>query len=115
MVIRSTLGILPTDYVALARIKGLAGHADPATAYLDANERHLAAPKTAVQLAEWHAMFDVAIGLHVTQADVDAQFDIAAREAGSFIEPRARAAVVHPNPAATPPDLPTLHPGDPRQ
>ncbi len=115
MVIRSTLGILPTDYVALARIKGLAGHTDPATAYLDANERHLAAPKTAVQLAEWHAMFDVAIGLHATQADVDAQFDIAAREAGSFIEPGAGAAVVNPNPAATPTDLATLHRGDPLQ
>src|SRR5439155_1206761 len=109
---------LPTDYVALARIEGLAGHTDPATTYLDLNERHLAAPKSAVQLAEWHAMFDAAIGLHATQGDIDAQFDLAAREAGSFIEPGPGAAGVNPNPAAPPTDptkLPSgapLHPGE---
>ena len=115
MVIRSTLGVQPGAYVALARIIGLAGHTDAATAYLDLAERHLAAPKSSVQLAEWHAMFDVAIGLSAAQSAIDAQFDIAAREAGSFMMPGPGAAVVNPDPAATPTDLTTLAKGDPLQ
>jgi hypothetical protein len=62
MVIRSTLGVLPAPYVALARITALSGHTDPITAYVAANERHLASPISSQQLAEWHGRFDAGIG-----------------------------------------------------
>jgi hypothetical protein len=108
LVIRSTLGITPAEYVALTRITGLAGHTDPDTAYLDRDERHVVPPKTAVQLAEWHGAFDDAFGLSRSQADRDVQFDIAAREAGTYTADLPGAIVVNPDPAGTPSDL-SLH------
>ena len=62
MVIRSTLGELPTAYVQLGRITDLEGHTDAGLEYLDANDRHVAPPLGSQQLAEWHAKFDAAIG-----------------------------------------------------
>lgn len=113
LVIRSTLGITPSDYVALSRITGLAGHADPDTAYLDRDERHVVPPKTAVQLAEWHGAFDAAIGPAKSQADRDALFDIAARESGTYTAALPGAIVVNSDPSATPSDLTTHTRGDP--
>lgn len=105
MVIRSTLDILPPAYVALARIKGLAHHTQPLLVYLEGNERHLAPPIVSEQLAEWHGKFDPGIGQSTGQADVDDQFDIAARESGSFLQPGPGVFVFNPDPSATPTDL----------
>jgi hypothetical protein len=105
MVIRSTLGVLPPAYVALGRIKGLSHHTEPLLAYLEANERHLAPPIASQQLAEWHGKFDPGIGQGAGQGDLDEQFDIAARESGSFLQPGAGVFVFNPDPAATPTDL----------
>ncbi|MGH9139075.1 MAG: hypothetical protein ACRD0G_18855 [Acidimicrobiales bacterium] len=117
MVVRSTLGLTPSAYVGQNRIQTLSGHSAPLTAYLDANERHLAAPKTSVQLAEWHTLFDAAIGANASQAAIDAQFTIASRESGSFLEPGPDVVVVNPNPNAVPTDLadPDRRRGDPLQ
>ena len=92
MVIRSTLGVLPPDYVDLARVVPLG--------YRDANERHLAPPIASQQLAEWHGKFDEGIGELAPQPDVDAQFDVAARESGSFLQPGPGVFVVNPDPDA---------------
>ncbi len=105
MVIRSTLGILPPDYVELARVTGLPGHADQLLAYRATNERHLAAPLAAEQLAEWHGEFDAAFGKSAPQAQIDEQFDVAARESGSFLQPDPDAFVFNPDPAVQPTDL----------
>jgi hypothetical protein len=115
MVIRSTLGVHPPDYVKLARVVGLDGHTDPLLAYLTANERHLAPPLSSQQLAEWHGMFDSGIGVNATPAQVDEQFDVSARESGSFLDPTPQAFVFNPDPAATPTKLddPKRHKGDP--
>jgi hypothetical protein len=117
MVIRSTRGVLPPAYVALARITGLAGHTDPLLAYLAANERHISPPLGAQQLAEWHGRFDAAIGAGVSQAAIDAQFDVAARESGSYLDVGPGTFVVNATPGATPTDLtdPTRRKGDPLQ
>ncbi|MGH9245457.1 MAG: hypothetical protein ACRD29_14305 [Acidimicrobiales bacterium] len=96
MVIRSTLGELPPAYVALPRITGLAGHTEPRLAYLAANERHLAPPLGSQQLAEWHGKFDAAIGESAGPPALDAEFDIAARESGSFLQPGPNVFVVNP-------------------
>lgn len=106
LVVRSTLDVLPAAYVADPRITGLAGHTDPRTAYLPTNERHLAPPLSSVQLAEWHGMFDPAIGGSAAQSEVDSQFAVAAREKGSFIVAAPGAFVVNPDPTATPSSLP---------
>jgi hypothetical protein len=105
MVIRSTLGVLPPAYVALKRVRELKGHTDPLLAYLEENERHLALPIVSQQLAEWHGKFDAAIGQGTAQGDVDAQFDVAARESGSFLQPGPGVFVVNPDPSAIPTDL----------
>jgi len=117
MVIRSTLGVRPPAYVALARITGLAGHTDPLLAYLDANERHISPPLSAQQLAEWHGRFDPGIGVSAPQAAIDAQFDIAARESGSYLDVGSGTFVVNTNPGATPTNLtdPGRRKGDPLQ
>jgi hypothetical protein len=115
MVIRSTLGFLPPAYVALPRIEGLAGHTDPLLAYLDTNERHLAPPLASQQLAEWHGKFDAAMGPSAGQADLDDQFDLAARESGSFLQTGPAVFVFNPDPATMPTDLsdPSRKKGDP--
>jgi hypothetical protein len=115
MVIRSTLGVLPKDYVELARITGVAGHTDPLLAYLEANERHLAPPLASQQLAEWHGKFDAAFGESTPQTDLDKQFDVSALESGSFLDPGPNVSVFNPDPAATPTDLtdPARKKGDP--
>lgn len=117
MVIRSTLGVLPKDYVELARIAGLEGHTDPLLAYHPANDRHLSPPLASQQLAEWHGMLDAGIGADASQAQVDEQFDISSRESGSFLDPTSGAFVFNPDPGATPTDLadPARQKGDPLQ
>lgn len=112
MVIRSTLGYLPAAYVAQPRIAGLAGHTTPLSAYLATNERHLAAPQCSQQFAEWHGKFDAAFGPAAAQADIDENFDIAALESGTFLDPAPGAFVVNPDPAAAT-DLATRNKGAP--
>ena len=46
----------------VTRINKLQGHKDKLLAYIDINERHLAPPHAAQQLAEWHGEFEKAIG-----------------------------------------------------
>ena len=113
MVIRSTLDVLPADYVALTRIKKLQGHKDKLLAYIHVNERHLAPPHAAQQLAEWHGEFDKAIGKSASQPALDHAYNIAARDAGSYLDPAPGAFVFNPNPKATPTDLRTHQKGDP--
>lgn len=113
MVIRSTLGVLPAPYIALPRIVALNGHTTSATAYLDRNERHIAAPKSSVQLAEWHGMFDTAMGVTVAQEAINDAYDVAAREAGSFIDDGPGAAVANPASPADATDLASHLKGQP--
>jgi hypothetical protein len=112
LVIRSTLGAPPAAYVAQARIQGLAGHTKPTTAYLVENRRWLAPPKSSVQLAEWHSMLDFGIGQAPNDQQVDAAFDVAARESGSYIDPGPGAEIVSNDPAATPTNLSQHTKGD---
>src|SRR5438034_2241139 len=112
LVIRSTLGALPAPYVAQARIQGLAGHNHPTTAYRVENRRWLAAPKSSVQLAEWHSMLDFGIGQAPSNQKVNAAFDVAARESGSYIDPGPGAEVVSSDPNATPTNLSTHTKGE---
>jgi hypothetical protein len=117
MVIRSTLDVLPAAYVGLPRIVSLAGHTDPLTAYLLANERHLSPPLASQQLAEWHGRFDLAVGESASEAALNDQFAVAARESGSYLEPGPDVFVVNTDPGATPTDLadPNRRKGDPLQ
>ena len=112
LVIRSTLGARPAPYVAQARIQGLAGHNHPSTAYVVENRRWLAAPKSSVQLAEWHSMLDFGIGQAPTDQKVDDAFDVAARESGSYIDPGAGAEVVRSDPGAATTNLSTHTKGE---
>ncbi|MET0975691.1 MAG: hypothetical protein ABWX82_08475, partial [Leifsonia sp.] len=85
MVVRSTLDVSVPDYVALDRVKGLAGHeasGDLGIVYRTENERNLAAPIAGVQLAETHGVFDAALA--GDPAAIAAQFDVAAKESGSY-------------------------------
>lgn len=86
MVIRSTLGVDAPSYVQLPRVTSLPGHDEPENAYLDHNDRWLAAPKTSQQMAEWHGMFDDATFAGASQNDVDAAFKVASRESGVLPE-----------------------------
>jgi hypothetical protein len=113
MVIRSTLDEAPELYVELDRVKELTGHDTPATAYLAGNERHLAPPKTSVQLAEWHKAFEPAFGVNAPKSEIDGSFDVAAMESGSFLSPQPGAFVVNPDPGQTPTDLNNLPKGEP--
>lgn len=117
MVIRSTLNELPPAYVALARVVGLADHDEPLTAYLAVNDRHLAAPNSSQQLAEWHGVFDKAVGHGAAQVSLDVEFDIATKESGSFLAPGPDVFVVNSDPSKTPTDLadPNRRKGDPLQ
>ncbi|HYI34868.1 MAG TPA: hypothetical protein VEX88_15525 [Glaciibacter sp.] len=86
MVIRSTLGVPVTEYIAQDRVQTLPGHAatgDLGIVYRDVNQRNLAAPIGSVQLAETHGLFDAALG--GDPAALAAQYAVAAREAGSFL------------------------------
>ena len=96
MVIRSTLGELPNAYVQLGRITNLEGHTDAGLEYLAANDRHVAPPLGSQQLAEWHAKFEPAIGPATGSANLNAQFDIAKRESGSFLQAGPNVFVVNP-------------------
>jgi hypothetical protein len=113
MVIRSTLNVSPTTYVALTRIKKLQGHKNKLLAYIDVNERHLAPPHAAQQLAEWHGEFEKAIGKSASQPALDHAYNIATRDAGSYLDPAPGAFVFNPDPKATPTDLGTHQKGDP--
>ncbi|MEY2414754.1 MAG: hypothetical protein QOH53_88, partial [Ilumatobacteraceae bacterium] len=84
MVIRSTFDTDTSTYSTLPRIQGLAGHTDPTTAYEITNDRWIAAPKTSQQMAEYHGVFDDAIGNGLPQAAVDAAFNIAGKESGAL-------------------------------
>ena len=67
------------------------------------SERHVAPPKTAVELAEWHGVFDAAFGPDSPQraAARAAMLTVAKREAGSFLEPGPGVALVTNNPTQT--------------
>jgi hypothetical protein len=95
MVIRSTLGVTAKGYSALQRIKALEGHEKQSGAdgldrsYRAADERHVAPPKTAIQMAEAHGCLDEAFGDR-PQATRDELFAIAAREAGTLMDVEIR-------------------------
>ena len=68
------------------------------------SERHIAPPKSSVELAEWHGAFDAAFGPDSPQraAARAAMLTVAKRESGSFLEPGPGAAVVTNDPTKTP-------------
>lgn len=93
MVIRSTLGVPTTEYVALTRIVELPGHEREFLAYRAVNDRHLAAPNGSQQLAELHGRFDAAVRESSSAAERDAAFDIASRSSGTFLSPADAGAI----------------------
>ena len=114
MVIRSTLGAYRTRTSRCPRIVGSRRTTrTPQLAYLATNERHIAPPKSSQQMAEWHAMFDAAIGQIAAQAAVDQQFDLCAARVGLVPEP-GPARRRQPRPAATPTDLDRSRPQEGR-
>ena len=87
MVIRSTLGVSAAEYVDLERIVTLPGHEREDLAYRAVNDRHLAAPSGAQQLAELHGRFDTAVRESSSATERDAAFDVATLSAGTFLSP----------------------------
>ncbi len=85
MVIRSTLGVVPDDYVQLPRVTGLAGHQGE-LAYRPRDDRWVVPPRTSQQMAELHGVFDQAFGPGATAATVAEQYAVAARESGVLPE-----------------------------
>ncbi|MEV0660861.1 hypothetical protein ACIBI3_11145 [Actinomadura luteofluorescens] len=85
LVIRSTPGQSATDYTRAFNEDPLVlekGH----PAYTADDERHVVAPKAALQLVEWHGMLDAAIG----SADPAARrevYDLARGESGALDDP----------------------------
>jgi hypothetical protein len=75
------------------------------TAIGGAAERHVAPPKTSVELAEWHGAFDAAFGPDspARAAARATLLTVAKREAGSFLEPGPGVAAVTNNPTHIPP------------
>lgn len=68
------------------------------------SERHVAPPKSSVELAEWHGAFDAAFGPD-SPARAKARaalLTVARRESGSFLEPGPGTAVVTNDPGTTP-------------
>jgi hypothetical protein len=101
MVVRSTLDVSVPDYVALDRVRGLAGHeptGELGIVYRTENERNLAAPIAGVQLAETHGVFDAALA--GDPAAIAAQFDVAAKESGSYQTLPGGRVVNHGDPGA---------------
>lgn len=86
LVVRSTLGLTPGEYVALPRVTGLAGHTTADTAYAATDTRWVVPPRTSVQMAEYHGVLDAAFGPGAGPADVAAQYAVAAREGGHLPE-----------------------------
>ena len=76
MVIRSTAGMTVDDYLAQNRIQELLNSAK--LPYLATDDRWIVAPKTSQQMAEWHGVFDDAIGSG-DPARIQAAFEIACR------------------------------------
>ncbi|HYN28688.1 MAG TPA: hypothetical protein VES95_02280 [Dermatophilaceae bacterium] len=78
---------------------------DDGTPVGEACERHVAAPKTPVQLAEWHGAFDAAFGPDSPEraAARAAMLAVARREAGSFLEHGPGVSVVTNDPGTVPP------------
>jgi hypothetical protein len=69
------------------------------------SERHVAPPKSSVELAEWHGAFDAAFGpdTPARAAARAAMLTVAKREAGSFLEPGPGVSLVTNNPTQVPP------------
>ncbi|KGN37587.1 hypothetical protein [Knoellia subterranea] len=95
MVIRSTAGMTVDDYLALARVQGLAPVTVTKLGYAATDERWVVPPKTSQQLAELHGVFDEAIGSG-DPAKIQAAYDVAAREAGALPEEVAGATLETP-------------------
>jgi hypothetical protein len=82
MVIRSNYNQTARDYSHNAQVLS----ARNGKAYNPVNERHLAPPKMSQLMAEWHGMFDKAVGSDKALADHDAGYRVARREAGTFAD-----------------------------
>ncbi|WP_149262623.1 hypothetical protein [Actinomadura sp. K4S16] len=85
LVIRSTPGQSAPDYTRAFNEDPLVreqGH----PAYAAEDERHVVAPKAALQLVEWHGMLDAAIGSPDPAARREV-YDLARRESGALDDP----------------------------
>lgn len=78
MVIRSDVDLTPAEYVADPEVI-----AASSGAYTEDSQRHIAPPKGSVQMAELHGRLDGAFG---AGGDPGAQFRVAAKEEGSFLD-----------------------------
>ncbi|WP_157248159.1 hypothetical protein [Nonomuraea typhae] len=107
LVIRSTPGQSAGEYAAAFNAAPPAGHPP----YAAADERHLVAPKAALQLAEWHGMLDAAIG-SADPAIRREVYELARREKGRLDDPGLPGAQTAgtTGPAGTP-GLPGAGPG----
>ncbi|MER5299271.1 hypothetical protein ABT039_07365 [Streptomyces lasiicapitis] len=99
LVIRSTVTDdgreVSTDEYVLWRSDVPDHEADSPVDHLDRRykaiaERHLAPPKTALQMAEEHGVFDAAFGAGKPERLRDEYFTVASREAGSFLDTKVR-------------------------
>ena len=87
MVIRSNYDKTAKDYIELPRVKDAIKDKD--YEYHDANERHVAPPKTSQQMAELHGKFDDFVGYDApsaTKKDYDKGYKLALKESGTFLD-----------------------------
>lgn len=85
MVIRSDVGLTPEDYRGQGYVVDLL--TGKWYSYAKENVRWLAPPKASQLSAEFHGMFDVAMGSGDASV-IQKAFNIAAREQGTFLDPK---------------------------
>ncbi|MEP6569923.1 MAG: hypothetical protein ABJC10_09130 [Acidobacteriota bacterium] len=87
MVIRSNYDQTAADYIQLPQVKDAIKEKE--YQYHEANERHVAPPKTSQQLAELHGKFDEFVGYDApstTKKDYDKGYKLALKESGTFLD-----------------------------
>jgi len=87
MVIRSNYDKKAAAYIALPEVQDAIKNKE--YEYQEANERHLAPPKTSQQMAELHGKFDEFVGFDApsnTKKDYDKGYRLALKETGTFLD-----------------------------
>jgi hypothetical protein len=86
LVIRSDGGVTAKDYADSPAVKQALADSNAKHAYAQDSQRHLAAPKGSMQMAEFDGLFDQAMG--GTAAQMTAALRTALREEGTFLDPK---------------------------
>jgi hypothetical protein len=86
LVVRSSLGTTAIDYANDPAVKEALEQAGAQHAYFEDSQRHLAAPKGSVQLAELLGRLDAGFG--ASPAEATAALRVALREEGTFLDQR---------------------------